>query len=246
MSLETTLNGNRKRTAGLFTAAVLMAGVTGAASAISYPGPFTGDTVVFSDVEETSLTDPGTALYGEPVTPPPAIDDLVFEPTTDFGAFAPNGAATGDLTDGRLVFTLTADQGLFLDTISVSEGGQFLTTGTGSVNAAGTIRLRDVNTSLPIGSAVEFDFTELPATNDEGGNWTGSGSIDLSSAQLNSVEVIIENTLAASIGAENGSAFIDKKNFDVNATTFVPEPGSLALLGLGMLALLSRRRGDEI
>jgi len=226
-------------------AIAIVAAITTSASAVDYPGPFTGATVVFTDVDESSITDPLATLYDEPVTPPPPIDTLVFEPTTDFAAFAPNGPAGSDVTDGRLVFTVTADEGLFIDTITVNEGGQFLTLGTGSVNAIGTIRAKDVDTALNIGSALNFTFTDVPASGDDGGAWTGTASLDLSQFELTAVQIVIENTLAASIGAENGTAFIDKKDFNVGVTTFIPEPGSLALLGLGMLAMLSRRGRDQ-
>ncbi len=236
----TKINGTLR----LLAAVTLAATLATSASAVDYPGPFTGATVVFTDVDENSGTDPLATLYGAPVTPPPPIDTLVFEPTTDFAAFAPNGGAGADVTDGRLVFTVTANQGLFLDTITVNEGGQFLTLGTGSVTAAGTIRARDVNTSLIIGSAINFSFTSLPASGDDGGAWTGTGTLDLSQFNLTEVEIVIENTLAASIGSANGAAFIDKKDFAVGVTT-IPEPGSLALLGLGMIAMLSRRGRDQ-
>jgi len=226
-------------------AVAIAVAMTTAASAVDYPGPFTGDTVVFTDVDESSITDPLATLYDEPVTPPPPIDTLVFEPTTAFAAFAPNGPAGSDVTDGKLVFTVTADDGLFLDTITVNEGGQFLTLGTGAVNAIGTIRAKDVDTSLNIGSALNFTFTDVPASGNDGGAWTGTASLDLSQFELSAVEIVIENTLAASIGAENGTAFIDKKDFNVGVTTFIPEPGSLALLGLGALAMLSRRGRDQ-
>ncbi len=219
---------------------MLVAMVATQASAIVYTGPFVGDTVVFSGVTETSGTDP-VPLYGPPVTPPPAINFLVFEPNASFVAFAPNAVGSGDTTDGRLQFLLTAKPGNFLGLITVNEGGDFTISGSGTVNVGGSIRIKDPVTTLNIGSAVGFSKTGVPSSGTSDGLWSATATIDLTNLNRTEVLVVIDNTLSASVNSTDGSAFIAKKDFSVAVTTFVPEPASLALLGIGSLVILTGR-----
>lgn len=251
-----------KAIVGASAVAFLAAAPIASAAPINY-GSFSGNTVVFQDIVEDSVTDP-TPLYD---TPSVVGDQLNFSPTS-FGSFATGGDA--DITDGLLQGKVSAQQGYHLETFSFSEFGDYTLIGENGTNATSAnigqvffVTITEVdgvalgaNSFTLVGNSSFTSGGTFVLPDDAGiaQPWFGSGSIDLTAglaAQkaefpglygdfVTGIEFTSNNTLAAT--SESGTvAFIQKKDVSLEIVA-VPEPASLSLLGLGATFLLRRRR----
>ncbi len=225
----------------------LVAGVAAAAflgssyvsAAVSYPGPYVGADVTYSDLVEASadpVNDP-EPLYGEPEIA--GGNKLDFDPSSNaFASYSP----PPDSTDGALTFLVSSNSNAIIPTLQISEGGdyQFLGTVSGgeAVAANLTVRILDAVTEnlITLETATFVDvFDTVP---NQGGFWNNNLTLDLTSYGLTEFKVQIDNTLQAS-GSGSASSFIRKKEFMVD----VPEPGMAALVFAGAsLMLVGRRR----
>lgn len=210
-------------------------------------------TVMYLGVQESSGTDP-LPLYGSPTVTGNLID---FEPAT-FTASAEDG--NSDQTDGQLNFTLMSTPGNVITDFTLSESGRYTLFGTGTASTAvaaavsvdiDIIEIDGVSVS-PLDSGYSTSFT-ADLVSDAGllQAWELEVFVDLNDFLVSNdidfdfgvtkVEVVIDNQLIG-ISEDLSTAFIEKKDFSISTTTAVPEPGSIALLGLGSLYLLRRRR----
>jgi hypothetical protein len=245
----------------LFVSLLVSSGSRASAQTTNY-GNFTGGTVTYENVSESSGTDPGQFFFKKP---------NVYGNTLDFNPVFSASASSGGLKvrDGQLNFDVVAHTGYEVEGLLFSERGDFTMAGAGTANT-----LVDVSAYFYI-DIVEVDglginpvslmLNMIFSPNASGtftltgaggpplatGTWSGSLSINLDNALTaenipyilgaTRVSVALDNTLTA-ISEANTSAFIDKKDFKGLSVTAVPEPSTLALAGLGMLALLLRRR----
>lgn len=189
------------------------------------------------DVTESSVTDP-LPLFGSPIV---TGDSLTFST----GPFAAAQAGVGsDITAGQLSFVIQADPGLFIESISLDEIGDYLMLGnTAGVTAGGTLvaTILDPLTGGFVSEAIIFDPI-VPLTGTGSGIWSGEATVDLSQYNVTRVRIDLDNILIASSNAPADAAFIDKKAMTVNVDfTEVPEPATLTLLGLGTLLCTTRR-----
>ena len=215
-------------------AAISVAGSTFAAP-INY-GDFSGSTVNYLDVTEDD-TDPS---YGVPSI----AGDKLF-----FADLATNNfiAGVSDTVVGTITMNVASNDGSDLANIWIEEGGDYQYSGLGGAQGLLTASLSvlvfdaDTNALLTSGTAdYSTGVLTAPADNTPVGFWDLSLHIDLSGLATDEVFVVVNNNLSA-IGSDPSTGFIQKKYFDITTTT-VPEPGSIALLGLGGLLLVRRRR----
>jgi len=220
----------------------------GSAQAVSlpHPGQVLVQDGVYDNVVETSITD-ALPMYGAPSA---GAGNTMSLPMTSFTASAANNAS--DLTAGALEFTFDADPGKFISTMSIFESGVYdVTAGSVSVAGALTVRYFDdptqqfVTLADPIHIVVSPGGLPAPAAGfpvdgSGTGSWLGAALIDLADLgiQTSSVIVAMDNTLAASALA-GGTAMISKDELTIN-TTIIPEPASLALMGLGLAMIVKR------
>jgi len=251
----------RSRTRWVLPSAILLLLAASPALAQVNHGNFAGSTVSFNDVTETTQlsvdpTDPAI-LYGVPTT---SLDQLVFNPPAFTASATVGNGLFGDATLSLLnVDIVSTVLGTYIETISIKELGDAILTGfagdanTGAfVGLSGWVYVTHANgvpiaqVDIPINSVFTQDLFLLPG--DAGTtNWSGEAIIDVASFVPNAtgVTIAMNNYLeAARLGSH--SATIQKK-ISRGVVISVPEPSSIALIGLGLLfgiKLGARRRRD--
>ena len=249
---------------------VFVLGVGFAASASAVPtdhlyGDLFGTNYSFTSVKETVQTadDDPNPLFEAPAL---AGDSLIFTPSS-FDAAAVNNAF--DSTHSTFNATITSTSTASIDIILIEEGGDYSMFGPGSdgtfvsASMGGTLQILNSTNAGDIGQIITWggtgsdfeavftpglapDGTSLFETNPPNGSfaWTASVAIDIASLFPGATQVELQfNNQLQAFAAAGASASIQKKAIDGPKITVIPEPGTAALLALGLsgLAIRSRR-----
>lgn len=225
--------------------------VTAAQASIMY-GDFTSDEVMYTDVTESSGTDPvPPPLFGAPEL---RDNDLDFDPK-GFVSTVMGGPL--DITDGQLNFSIMTADDVGITELVISEAGDFSFAGLGGLGTSVTagvsvwVEILEID-NMPVASPTYVQASTSYSTNMDAmgmtilAPWDLSLTVDLSSALGSAVlgvtkaEVVIDNQLITNSEADS-LAFIAKKDFKVNPiTVIIPEPASL--LAMAVIGLMIRRR----
>lgn len=221
-----------------------------------------------SNIEGSGGSDGMTAeLFGAPTINGDIID---FNPK-NFQAEVEtqSGENTSEIVDGQLSFMIVAKPGQVIDNVQFNEAGDTTLIALGAAEAFSSVSANffvdvvEVD-GQPLGEILNLDdaLTFGPSDGDfeigvDGSPnfntaWSGSVQMDLQQALIDNdidfqfgatkVNITLDNTLVAA-ASDGGSAFIKKKDFDgVTITVNVPEPGSVALVLLGVVGLVAARR----
>ena len=216
--------------------------------------------VMYLDVTESSSSVPlPPERYGAPSI---FGNNLDFDPS-NFGAVAVGALPGADLVEAQLNLDFMAVNGTGLNSLFISEGGDYTLAGSGTSGTnvnAGLFAQVDIThvdgvqlaTAISVVGTAQFtaDLAANPGLNQA---WTNSLLLDFGPALTNAGfdpsinfatkgDLVINNTLVA-ISESNPDtvAQITKKEFDINPGV-VPEPTSLALIATGILLACPRRR----
>jgi hypothetical protein len=207
-----------------------------------------GATIDFVGISEGSPTGDPEPLYGQPVA---SGDNLIFPTTASFSASSLDGGPS-DQTDGKLTFTMMAKSGYTISAFNYSEGG--LTTLNApfaggdaftQVVAFAAVKVLEVNNApvslptiqsfmavSPLGG--QYLLSSIGGTSYATG-WSGTLSVPLPAGTTKAIVTLNNNLFAATLGT-GSRAFIDKKSFDIDIDTVVPEPSTVLLSAAAMLA----------
>ncbi|MFG0257197.1 MAG: MprA protease, GlyGly-CTERM protein-sorting domain-containing form [Phycisphaerales bacterium JB043] len=188
-------------------------------------------------------------LFGDPTVV--GGNTLVFFPSS-FRAESSDGTP-GDEND-RLEVTIIAHAGFKIDQIQISEFGDYAINGGGEVSVTGTMFVTDLINTLPgpfplprveTDDLVSSPGSPITSAGTTSGSWTATAGIDLTSTggpDWTMVKLVLNNNLFA-LSDAGGNSFIEKKVAGTGiAITVIPTPGAGALLAIGGLAFVRRRR----
>jgi hypothetical protein len=240
---------------------MLSLGATSAQAAIRIdyaPPPIPSSHVDFTVVNESSATDT-PPLYGPPQSPAP-LDTLSFSNMSGFSATSTDGVPGIDFIDGLLNATVVAHQGSYITGVDLSEFGDYalgrLLVSAGDASAQATspglfvtvkeidgvpVLRSPINIPLTFGPTGPYTFDGSSALS-KSGTWTGDGSSDLRDQHVTKIELNLDNQLMAASQAGT-TASITKKGLNIHiSTNDVPEPASMAVMGLAGLVTMGRKR----
>jgi hypothetical protein len=206
---------------------------------ISY-GDHMGTHVTYVNVTEDSGSDEAGGLFGAPTVTGNSID---FNPT---GFDASSSGAASDITDGNLVFMVTAKSGSRISSITLNELGDTTLAGNvtpGSMNtasavfASGVLDIHEVDFQGINHISVPFSFTFSPSggtyflgTDGGGGpifntQWSGSVTLDIDA-------ILIANGIMIPPGPVDPEGGATKISIDLdNTLVAVSQAGTTAHIG---------------
>ncbi|XVJ58493.1 MAG: PEP-CTERM sorting domain-containing protein [Tepidisphaera sp.] len=177
-----------------------------------------------------------TGLFGSPVLV--GGDTFVFFPS-GFRAESNNGVA-GTAYD-RLEVQVDAHAGFSFSDIRITEYGDYGIIGSGEVSVGGTLFVTDL-TTFNVYTDNLLSNPGSPITSGIG-NWSATAGVNVGAANATSLRIVLNNNLFA-ITDGSSVAWIEKKVFGhAVGIQIIPTPGTIAIAGLGALAMGRRRRG---
>jgi hypothetical protein len=206
----------------------------------------------------STLSSPyGTSAITGPVITPLSGGNgwvLTFTPSSDFFAAANNHGGSGETSTmtGKLDFDLTFSSAIKL-TANIVEDGIYNTSGNGTVSVSGGSVIAEAVDPVPNEKILNGNLGAGAVFNPVTHGWTAFLQITGFQNAYTTYKLSIDNDLIAESLASStlGSAMITKKDFSIVITTDgstggggppIPEPASLGLFAIGVLALLKRRR----
>ena len=216
-------------------------------------GDFDGTTVNYDNVREDAQ-----GLFGAPTI---SGDSLSFTPL-EFLAQSQDGGIS--FTDGTLAFNVESINGDGIQTLTLEESGAYALLGDGTattrveVGVVFSVNVLEVDGvafggsadgSSQIAQGFSIFNADLVTSPGLAQAWQSEAVLDIAdlaltelgvTGQITRASVVLDNQLLA-ISEDGSFSFVDKKTVDGVVVT-VPEPASIALLALGGVAVLGRRR----
>ena len=206
-----------------------------------------GDSVIFKFAGTSS----SLGLFGTVQV----IGNNIISFPTEFRAESLNGEGLVSVNDNRTL-EIIARPGYQIDGIKIVERGDYLISGSQSVDVDGLYNVWDWNDDPVFGTTDEQTLTvtgDLGIIDSNIHTWKGSANFDLSVPKwdgINHLGLGIQNNLYASTIAHGDIAWIEKKVAGVGfivvpQTPAVPVPAAVWLFGSGLLALAGIARRQQ-
>jgi len=247
--------------------AIAVVGVAYSAGAATdyFYSDYNGTNFDFTGLKETVQTaDDETSPLFE--SPSGSGDQLIFSPSSFLATSTNNGGI--DTTHSTFNATITSNGSAYIEAINITEGGDIVLSdfppGAGTLatgvfaSMSGTVTITGSTNAGDIGSIITFGggAADFLATFTGGGEtlykglqpsgtfgWTGSVAIDVLSLYTGVTEVELQyNNFLQANSEVNTSSLIQKKAINGPAIEVIPEPGTLALVAPGLIALGVRAR----
>jgi hypothetical protein len=170
----------------------------------------------------------------EPYGDPSAFNDTLIFPADEFRVQAMNSGI--DFQAGRVSLTITADDGMFMDSIDVSAFGSLFMFGSGSSSAAQIVGF------VEIGNQTYTNNFFTSFSGNQNGSWADNFTINF--APSNQITVILQSQLF-SVAGPNEVSYIDFSSIIIGVNSFpsaIPEPNTAAILFAGTAALTYVRK----
>ncbi len=180
--------------------------------------------------------------FGEPFV----AGDQFFFTQANFHVYAENGAS--DTQDDTVSFDVFANPDWQFSLVRVYAFGSYAVTsgeGTDSAGVDAGLSLTEIDGLQRTYAGDLVTTPAMPVDYEASGSWSGLAVVDVTNefpAVDDSMHIEMTNDVLA-ISSASGSAEINVQYQDFKIEfTMIPEPSSLALLALGGLALMRRRR----
>lgn len=257
-------SARRKRSFGrtlgaALVAACLSVGAAAHAAIITYAPPtIVGTNVTYPQVSESSNS-ATLPLYGAPQI---SGNDLLFR-NMNFAATSVGGSPATAFVDGQINFTLTANSGSTLQSLVLSEFGDYNVSATPANPAAvnyvkvyqqalqiTVLAVGGVPLATPLVDNTSVVMSVSPSGGDyqtgvdpSTGSWSGLANANLASlfgrSNITSISVSFDNQLLAQ-SQVGGIGTISKKGLTIDPI-LTPEPTMLALAGFAGLLMMRKR-----
>ncbi len=172
-------------------------------------------------------------LFGEPTV----IGNVFQFSPTNFRAESIDGRSA--ITSDRLQFDIIAHPGKEIEGIRITEEGDYSILFEGKVSASSAIFVTNMNQFevrkamfqmepvMPISSPTPLDF------------W--SGQVAIENLHWTYARVVLNNNLIA-LSLPASVTFIEKKSVGVNIEIIIPEPATITILSIGLLAFNRKKK----
>jgi hypothetical protein len=212
-------------------------------------GDFTAASVVFQGVTEASATET-SPVYGAPSV----YGDAIAYNLSGVNVYANRG--TFDFLDAQFTTAIAAQSGYGIHNVNISEAGDYTLIGKGTSDTAVSAKLIlaslkvcavDGATITPVTTSLIASVDYSLDTKSGSGLWNLDLNVDIDSllaakgykGKATLVTLTFDNSIYA-LSESTSVAYLAKKSLEVSAGTSgtsVPEPSTLALLGIGGIGL---------
>lgn len=135
-------------------------------------------------------------------------------------------------------FNLQADAGYGFETILITANGTYGIDGSGNVDSSGLLSVENLDTHMMLSQS--FLFTDTLNGSSVAGTWQRSAQLSIPASWTN-IKVNFQNILSANTAGYGSFASIANTDSGATISVQIPEPATIAVLGIGVLSFIRRK-----